>query len=397
MSEEYTKITIGRFRKRTDESPSKKIDRILNTKKCVIHLIDFTPVHVAKIIALDILPFSIDETIKSEIVEKRSDTPKNLKRGIILDVPYTPPKDNNGYTDLNEDDDSGDYVLEGLDEFDEADTTDELVDYLRTLSSHDKHTLKTEYLKSLVDFITDQHRELWDIMKRGDIVEDISTTQFNDRLESIDDYSPTRGRYIVDYDNLNENPNDDESGSGSSSRERLSVAQVLRNGLTLRYLTVDDEPNKLTRHTPPKTMHTITDFPIGYFDDVEVNDILCPGEIPRSSWGGECSIFLDESKLKLNKLKKQNIKHVTRKTIRNNNPTTVDYLYTTITYNSVKYLLVSEYPTKPMKYNIDREKEFLIKKVRSGKHLDPYDRTKDTVVKSIATKEGVDIKNVLCV
>lgn len=241
-----------------------------------------------------------------------------------------------------------------------------------------------EYLKTIIDYMMDQHYDMWDMMKRGDLIEDISVTRLNAGIQCLDQYIPTIGMYIVDTEN-------------NQNHETLTSSHVLRNGLTIRCLVLNDEPYTIRRHTIPKTMYCITEFPIRYFDDIEINYTLCPDDISRSSWGGACLVTLDSNKLKLNKLHKQNVKHSIRNVMRNDKKIMIEYLYIIITYVDTKYLLVSEYMTEPIKYDIDNEKTVFIKRIKSGKYLDPYDRFDDKVIQEIAMDQGVDINNVLCI
>ena len=116
----------------------------------------------------------------------------------------------------------------------------------------DNEHYQTTKISNINKIITDQHMELWKMMKRGDLVEDINISGHI-----------TNGRFIVDsiIDN--------------------TKMDIIRHGLVIK----DLERTFDTKGTILRTMHIITEFPSGYFDDSNliVNDYLCPGEQPKSS------------------------------------------------------------------------------------------------------------------
>lgn len=406
-SEHDIVLTFGNF---NHKKKSKKYNnnKVFDENKCVLHLIDLTPVHITNYMCSKSSRHATDndtdtdtdtDTNTNTDSESDTDTNSNFDSGYDFDTDY----------DLDED---VAYVNNHINinfNYDENTSSKTLSDNNNDISL-DKDFIKIQkHLKSIIDYITDQHCELWNMMKRGDLLEDISMSQFNERLESLDDFSPTRGRYIVEMidsiDNVvNDNDDNDDNKNNTLdvkiTKNRLTGADVIRNGLTIKYLFVDYGKQKILCHTTPINMHTITDFPIGYFDDVIINDYLCPCESPRTSWGLDCCLIsLDVKRLHLNKLTNNNIFHVSTYMDADNNSKSilVDYLYIIITFKKIRYMLISEYSSKLMRYDMKVERQHFIDKFRCRQHMYTYDKKSDKIIKRIAAKENVAINNVLCI
>lgn len=142
----------------------------------------------------------------------------------------------------------------------------------------------------LTDLISDQTRDLWKKMKRGDFVYDLGQS------------NPFP--YIVDIE-----------------RDQPEHIKILRHGLVIKdpYTLWDPDGSVFP------DMFTITEFPIGYFDK---RDNTHP-----------CSVWLDVAKLKLNILKQENIFIVKTTEYHMKNTT---YLYIIITYKKIKYMIMSK-------------------------------------------------------
>lgn len=85
-------------------------------------------------------------------------------------------------------------------------------------------------------YISDQHYELWGIMKRGDMVEDVNSGK----------------RFIVDR-----------------QYNQSSSIKIIRNGLTIRdmYTEIFDEGTIIP------SFYSITEFPLRYFDNAVINNL----------------------------------------------------------------------------------------------------------------------------
>jgi hypothetical protein len=98
-----------------------------------------------------------------------------------------------------------------------------------------------EYITAddITEYITDQHSELWFMMKQGDLIENISKSGYR-----------SEGRYYVDIE--------------YSQKPHI---QLVRNKLIVKELYREHD----TYGTLTPYFHTITQFPIHYFDDILVN------------------------------------------------------------------------------------------------------------------------------
>lgn len=188
--------------------------------------------------------------------------------------------------------------------------------------------------------ISDQHIELWGMMKRGDLVEDISRSGYR-----------SAGRYIVDED---------------SDSEKTDPLSIVRHGLIVKNLSFEfDEYGTILPN-----MYTITEFPVGYFDNIVVNNYICSNEQSSSYWHCELSpICLDTKKLKLDKLTKDNIFHkICKRVIVADSQTDVNdhYLYIIITYRGINYMLYGLYKDEILKQNIELETKKIIKSLKKN-------------------------------
>lgn len=231
-------------------------------------------------------------------------------------------------------------------------------------------------LENMARFISQHHSELWDVMKRGDLIKDVSISSDNEIL------NPTVGVYVVDKLDFETN--------------EISGIHIIRNGLTIRNLHKDSGKGKITRYNIPSDMYSITQFPLGYFDDIVINDEYSPYyHDPRtiSLWYSKCMISLDKKALKINKNTK--VFHKTKNVLYEDRMINVDYLYVVLKFNNEKYMIISEYVPLPTKYNIAKEKLAFIKKLRKQNLFELEDIVGD--VESIAKAHKIDSKNIVCV
>lgn len=231
----------------------------------------------------------------------------------------------------------------------------------------------------ITKFITDQHPELWDMMKRGDLIEDISVSGYR-----------CDGRYYVETEHSQENH-----------------IKIIQNGLIVRdlYRGID------MYGTLPPSFHTITDFPIDYFENIITNNTLYPRTKSESYWHGLCLVALDLKKLKLNKLTNDNIFH--KKVIKYSDFYKSSYnhfyVYAIVTFKKCNYLILQciDGENKTPK-NGDKE----IKNVEErfiSYFNDVDDNTYGAIpynsfsmsdkkhIECIALEESVDIQNILII
>lgn len=226
------------------------------------------------------------------------------------------------------------------------------------IDDDDDNYVKADIINKI---ITDQHIELWRMMKRGDLIEDLNQSGYR-----------SNGRYFVD-----ENKN--------------NSIDIIRYGLIVKDLDVGFDKCRVL----PNIINTITDFPPGYFDDINliVNDHICPGEKSKSNWRFDhCEIYLDTKKLKLNKLNKDdNIFHSTKKIL--GTEFVKHYLYIVFTYKKNSYLLYGMYSNEIIKQNINQEKNKIIRRLVNDKIFYPND-IDDEIIK-IGEHENVNKQNIL--
>lgn len=223
----------------------------------------------------------------------------------------------------------------------------------------------TKTAKYITNFITDQHAEMWNMMKRGDLVEDVSSSGYR-----------SEGRYIVDTD------------------KDIKDLGITRNGLIIKdlYREYDDYG------TIHPDMYTITEFPIGYFDNLVVNSYLC-GPDMKSYWHCELSpISLDTKRLRLNRLTKENVFHVNHKLpdTDDSKGADADYLYVIIKFKNTNYMIIREYSNRYSKYNMKKELKTFIKMFKELNMFERYDHKSNENIKLISLSEEVRIENVCC-
>lgn len=153
-------------------------------------------------------------------------------------------------------------------------------------------------LHPINDYITKHYPALWKMIKYGDLIEDIAVSGYR-----------STGRYIVDKNN-----------KLSDHKKGLFINQL--------YTEIDDYGTILPN------MYTITKFPIGYFDNLEMNNKMCPYvKKYESYWHSDVSLsFFDVDFLKLNKLTTDNV-YV--KTLEDSSK----FMYIILTYKKQNYLI----------------------------------------------------------
>lgn len=217
--------------------------------------------------------------------------------------------------------------------------------------------------KYITGHITDQHAELWNMMKRGDLIEDISSSGYR-----------SVGRYIVDTD------------------ENTKDLGILRNGLLIRDLYREYNKNG----TIYPDMYSITDFPIGYFDNLVVNSYLC-GPDMKSYWHCELSpIAFNKGKLRLDKLTTDNVFHVKDNLpdIEDSKGATADYLYIVIKYKGTSYMIIRDYSNRYFEYDMKKEMRLFLKLFKENTMFERYDHKNDDNIQKIANSEDVSTENV---
>ena len=215
----------------------------------------------------------------------------------------------------------------------------------------------------ITNFITDQHAELWNMMKRGDLIEDISSSGYR-----------SDGRYIVDTDK-------DTKDLG-----------IMRNGLIIKDLY--REYDKCGSVYPD--MCTITEFPIGYFDNLIVNSYLCGSDM-KSYWHCELSpVCFDSKRLCLKNLTPDNVFHVNHKLpdIDDSNGADSDYLYIVVKVKNINYMIIRDYSNRYSNYDMKKELKNFLKMFNESTMFERYDHKNDENIKKIIASENVRIENV---
>ena len=199
--------------------------------------------------------------------------------------------------------------------------------------------------------ITSKYAVLWEMMKEGDLVEDLDTSGYR-----------SMGRFIVKKDR---------------------VGKLYVDSLHTDY---DDYG------TVPPEFETITKFPIGYYDNWIINDSFHVGEEHKSYWHSDnCYMWLNTIKLHLDNLTPDKIKI---KKCGNEY-----YVHTVVEYKGVKYLLYNECSRKygPTPFTSSKLKDEFIElfdyPVFNG-YDKCYLKTTDVLTK-ILTKNGIDKENVM--
>jgi len=217
-------------------------------------------------------------------------------------------------------------------------------------------------LDIISNFITDQHMELWRLMKKGDFIEDIS-------VDVSDEIGQTKRLFIVDnVDNVD-------------SKD----LNVIRHGLGIKNLCTDyDKFGSIY-----SDMYTITEFSIGYFDDFVVNDYLCPYNTSKMYWHFKKSpVCFNVSKLKLNKLINDNVFSASIQ----KESYLIEFLYIIIKYKNDNYMIIREFSNEYFKYDMKKEETAFIDIFKKSKLLECYELSDN--IKILAEKENIQIKNV---
>jgi len=242
--------------------------------------------------------------------------------------------------------------------FDETKCVIHLLDLSDCLNQYDKFS--SDIGNVITNYITDKHVELWKMMKRCDLLEDVSSSGYK-----------SNGRYIIDKD--------------VNSRS-------IQNFLVVKELCTDyDDYGSIY-----PDMYTITEFPIGFFDDILINNHMLKSETMRSSWNCRYVCF-DTKKLKLDQLTVDEVHHVstTKKYTLNDDRNftyNVDHLYILIMFEGIKYMIIQEYSHKYYIYVMSKEISDFTKLFKESKMFRCENITND--IKTIASTENVKMENV---
>jgi hypothetical protein len=212
----------------------------------------------------------------------------------------------------------------------------------------------------ITNFITNIHPELWIMMKRGDLLEDISCSGYI-----------SNGRYIID------------TNTNSDFKSDLVVKELCTD--------YDDYGSILPN------LFTITEFPIGYFDDIIINNYLCPFETMHSRWNSQYSyVCFDIEKLNLMNLTINDVYHesMIKKQMMDDKSITykLDHLYIIIVYENTKYMIIQEFSHKHRAHIISEKINDLIKLFKEHRMLKRSALTDE--MKMIASKQNVQVENV---
>lgn len=240
------------------------------------------------------------------------------------------------------------------------------------------------------NFITEHCIELWAMMKKGDFIEDIaiSCNNMNNKY-----YNKYHARYIVDVE-LNQSIH----------------IELIRQGLVIKNLFDELYESKYKYYLTPKiniNMYTITEFPIGYFDNIVFNDFFCSNNmINYSNYSNEQNnyffpILFDTIKLKFDKLTNTDIMNITynkeeydhyeKKIMKYNEY----YIYIIIIYENIKYMIVSRDTDKYHEYYKIKTMSLFLTHIKSTKMIECLVNSSDDNIKNIAQKENILINNVI--
>lgn len=222
------------------------------------------------------------------------------------------------------------------------------------------------------EYISDQYPKLWKMMKRGDIVEDVSASGYR-----------SQGRYIVDTEH--------------SQKDHM---KMIRCGLVVRDLYYDYDDYG----TVPFNFYSITEFPLWYFDDenLVVNDTLCNNTFYSYWHSTPTPIALDHKRLKLDSLSSDNIfsRRVKEKKWFNGDSNWFEYyeyLYIVLTFKKINYLIIERFSNTKKKSKINSEKKFIEHinyQMLEIVNLEQIRKEYPNVVE-IANKENVNNENIL--
>ncbi len=182
--------------------------------------------------------------------------------------------------------------------------------YLIDTSLFETNNITTINGLYLTRLISDQHKDLWKTMKRGDFIYDVS-----------DDKCGSKFPYVVDIE-----------------KDQPEHIKILRHGLIIKDpYTLWDQNGSIY-----PDMFTLTEFPIGYFDQYVYNDSMYRCSNNDIEFDIPCSIWLDVTKLKLNTLICENVFHVKiiEYPIKH-----MHYLYTVLTYKKKNYMIINKQET----------------------------------------------------
>jgi hypothetical protein len=224
--------------------------------------------------------------------------------------------------------------------------------------------------------ITDQYINLWNVMKRGDFIEDISVREKHNDNDDV-----LHGIYIVDEE----------------SNQPLNI-NIIKNGLIIKNIANADNYNLILEN-----MYTIIDFPIGYFDDLTY--VNCTSRFYITTEDCKLSkysilIILDNNKLHLNKLEHHDVLHE-QSTIKNEVSLTINYvhyLYVIVKYKKIPYLIITERSYEDDEYNLnDNVDKFISLFKNKTIYLKHFSFLDNTVVKRIAKSNNVTDNHILLI
>jgi hypothetical protein len=239
--------------------------------------------------------------------------------------------------------------------------------------------------------ITNQCYKLWNMMKRGDVVFDISTLW----------------KYVVDID-LNQ-PLPFLIVRNKLVLKELEVDGRIVGGMDTTTTSTSTGSTMRTTYNVMNKMYTITEFPIGYFDKPIINDYFYNTKgldhpvLNNTSafWKMSlCPVVIDTWALKLNNLTKKDV--TCRKFKKDeqrafgNHPFNTYYVYKVVEHKKVKYLIINRESDKMIECTADQTlNNFITKMNRSGNFICRMDPNDDDLIKQIIEKENIDMKNVL--
>jgi hypothetical protein len=227
----------------------------------------------------------------------------------------------------------------------------------------DIKTTGSKMAKHITKYITDQYSELWNMMKYGDLIEDISSSGYR-----------SEGRYIVDRD-----------------LETKDLG-ILRNGLIIKDLYRDYD---IYGSILPK-MYTITKFPIGYFDNPIINTYL--GSSMKSYWHCQlCPVIFNVKKLHLDTLTQDNIYHMNLKLddLEDSFNSDADYLYVILKFRNNDYMIIKDYSNRYSRYCMKKELNMFIKMFKKNIFHERYDHMDNKNILHIAQIEKIDLHNII--
>ena len=251
-------------------------------------------------------------------------------------------------------------------------------------NNHD-HVINVISGELITKFINDQHIKLWNMMKRGDLIEDLAVT----RYQSVKDcMSLSSGRYIVDH-------------ILKSNSERKSSINIMQNELCVRDLCCTYDPNG----TIYPDMMSRTEFSINYFDDSKliVNDVLCPGQTFRSRWN---NMKMMNKLIYINTKELQNLelKDIQwNKLLINNNSEHyyVHYLYIIDRSVEPNILYLSRYSEQYFEYDITKMFNMFMKQFKNNNVFElcdtPDNYHERQFLASVALVENTSYNNVMII